>query len=270
MLVPQGQSVGGDFHHIPACRSPRQFGCVVAYSTFDGPVPPDSLYGRSTTPGDEVLCTDPAALGRRHGAAPVDLSRPRPFAPGTTIGLAIPLIGIPPLNGSPRPGCQRPVVYDSQCVNADGADVMQISPLGGAPCSTPCPTAQWGLHLTRREHRPGQPRPARAAPVPGLRTQERGQIDFSAWRRACPSRDRPWMMRTYAGHSTAKTVQRALPRATSPRARRACRSRSTCRRRPATTPTTSSPAARSARSACPIAHRGDMARAARRHPARRR
>jgi hypothetical protein len=147
VLVPQGQDVGGDFNHIPACRSPRQFGCVVAYSSFDGPVPPDSLFGRSNTPGDEVLCTDPAALVG--GSAPLRTIAPTaPFAPGTTLGLAIPLIGIPPLNGYPATWVSAPYFYDSQCVAADGADVMQVSPLGGAPMLNAVPTAQWGLHLT--------------------------------------------------------------------------------------------------------------------------
>jgi len=147
VLVPQGRDVGGDFDHIPACRSPRQFACVVAYSSFDGPVPPDSLFGRSTTPGDEVLCTDPAALAG--GSAPLRTIAPTaPFAPGTTLGLAIPLIGIPPLNGYPTTWVSAPYFYDSQCVDAGGADVMQVSPLGGAPMLNAVPTAQWGLHLT--------------------------------------------------------------------------------------------------------------------------
>ena len=68
-------------------------------------------------------------------------------------------------------------------------------------------------------------------------------------RHRLPERDRPWVMRTYAGHSDARALERALPRATSRRARPASRSPSTCRRRPATTPTPCSPAARSARSA---------------------
>ena len=83
-----------------------------------------------------------------------------------------------------------------------------------------------------------------------------------------PERDRPWMMRTYAGHSTAAQVQRAVPRQPGQGPDGADRSRSTCRRRPATTPTTSWPAARSARSACRSAAQGRHARAAGRDPAR--
>ena len=41
-----------------------------------------------------------------------------------------------------------PNAYDSSCVNAGGADVMQIRPLGGAPVLNAVPDATLGLHLT--------------------------------------------------------------------------------------------------------------------------
>jgi hypothetical protein len=70
VLVKGNTGIGGTFQHIPACRSDRQLGCVIAFSTFDQPVPSDSLFGRPTPlpgqptppPGDEVLCTNPADL----------------------------------------------------------------------------------------------------------------------------------------------------------------------------------------------------------------
>lgn len=46
VTVASGSDVGGDFQHLPACRSTRQTGCVVAYSSFDQMPPPDSLFGR--------------------------------------------------------------------------------------------------------------------------------------------------------------------------------------------------------------------------------
>jgi hypothetical protein len=146
VLVKQGQNVGGDFKHVPACRSPRQFGCVVAYSTFDQPVPPTAIFGRTSVAGDEVLCTDPAAL--RGGSAPVTSIYPSaPFAPGTTIGAATNLVGIPRPDVSTT-WIEAPDAYQSECSTADGADVLQISPLNGAPVPNPVPDANWGLHLT--------------------------------------------------------------------------------------------------------------------------
>ena len=85
VLVPQGKDVGGDFQHVPACRAPSQIGCVVAFSTFGEPPPPTAIFGRTTQPGDEVLCTDPAALagGRRRSRRS---SRPHPSRPARPWG----------------------------------------------------------------------------------------------------------------------------------------------------------------------------------------
>src|SRR5438067_1940568 len=42
VTVRRGRDVGGDFKHVRACHSRSQLGCVVAFSTFDAPAPPDS------------------------------------------------------------------------------------------------------------------------------------------------------------------------------------------------------------------------------------
>jgi predicted esterase len=49
VTVPKGRAVGGDFEHIPACRSRGQTGCVVAYSSFATTPPPNSKFGRVGT-----------------------------------------------------------------------------------------------------------------------------------------------------------------------------------------------------------------------------
>ena len=77
--VPRGQLVGGTFKHIPACSSPGQTGCVIAYSSFPSTPPADSLFGRpgqgvslqsnqTAKAGLQVVCVNPAALsgGRPH------------------------------------------------------------------------------------------------------------------------------------------------------------------------------------------------------------
>jgi hypothetical protein len=77
VTVPVGRQVGGDFAHIPACRSTRQAGCVVGYSSFDAPPPADSRFGRvggslnpfaPTQPNTHVLCVNPAAPAGGAGA----------------------------------------------------------------------------------------------------------------------------------------------------------------------------------------------------------
>jgi Protein of unknown function (DUF3089) len=146
VVVAQGQNAGGDFKHVPACRSVTQVGCVIAWSTFDAPVPPDALFGHAIQPGTQVLCTNPAALGG--GSAPISSVYPSaPFAPGTTIGAATNLVGIPRPN-VPTTFIDAPGAYDATCSDADNASVLQITPLNGAPTPNSVPSAAWGLHLT--------------------------------------------------------------------------------------------------------------------------
>jgi len=144
VTVKTGQDEGGTFKHIPACRSAKQLGCVVAFSTFDAPVPADSLFGRTPRTGLQVLCTDPAALSG--GAAPLDTVVPTaPFAPGTIIGQATGLLGLT-VPHAPTPWVEYPDSYRGSCSSAGGADVLQIEAQNGAPTIHAVPTAAWGLH----------------------------------------------------------------------------------------------------------------------------
>ena len=145
VTVRRGRDAGGDFRHVRACRSDRQLGCVVAFSTFDAPVPPDARFGRAIEPGLEVLCTNPAALGG--GEAMVEAVFPRaPFAPGTLIGLATEAVGFT-RPASTTPWLAFPGSYSTRCSSDHGAHVLQITPRGGAPALNAVPDATWGLHL---------------------------------------------------------------------------------------------------------------------------
>jgi hypothetical protein len=145
VLVRRGKGIGGDFRHVPACRSKRQLGCVIAFSTFDQPPPAKSLFGRTTIRRDQVLCTNPAALSG--GAANVHPIFPSaPFYPKATLTAAIAALNLtqpaPPTVWSSEPGA-----YRARCVASPGASVLQISPRGGAQVPTPSPDPTWGLHL---------------------------------------------------------------------------------------------------------------------------
>jgi hypothetical protein len=151
VTVREDDNVGGDFSRIPGCTTPKQTGCVVAFSTFNAPVPADARFGRPAAFGfdlpstGDVLCTNPAALGG--GSAQLRTVFPsEPFAPGTTIGAATNAVGIP------RPAVSTPWTqadaYTGECSSADDADVLQITPVGGAPVLNAVPDATWGLHLT--------------------------------------------------------------------------------------------------------------------------
>ena len=56
------------FHGIPACTSPSQLRCIVAYSSWDK-TPPSSAFLEHVEPSKHVLCVNPAAL--TGGSAPI-------------------------------------------------------------------------------------------------------------------------------------------------------------------------------------------------------
>ncbi|HWW43587.1 MAG TPA: DUF3089 domain-containing protein, partial [Acidimicrobiia bacterium] len=154
VTVPAGQDVGGDFQHLPACRSATQTGCVIAYSSFDHTPPANSLFGRvgqgvstlsgSGAPGSlQVLCVNPAALAGGTGALqPYFPTRafPGPIGPQTNVGadLATAYVAYPQL-------------YTASCEDSGGASWLQINDIG-APSDTRPRVADslgptWGLHL---------------------------------------------------------------------------------------------------------------------------
>jgi hypothetical protein len=151
VTVASGRTIGGDFKHIPGCGKPKQFGCVIAFSTYNAPVPPDSRFGRPSTfvpdlpaTGD-VLCTNPAAL--RGGSGQLTSVFPtQPFAPGSTIGAVTLAVGVPLPTGATTPWFQVQG-YTGACDASNNAHVLQISSVGGAATLNPVPDATWGLHL---------------------------------------------------------------------------------------------------------------------------
>ena len=145
VTVRKSSDRGGDFKRVRACRRAGQTGCVVAFSTFNAPVPDGALFGRVSQPGLEVLCTNPAALGG--GSAKLTPIYPSaPFAE-SVIGAAANFA----IGDLPRPKtvwAGFPDSYSGKCSKAGGASVFQVKPLRGAHQFTPSPDATWGLHLT--------------------------------------------------------------------------------------------------------------------------
>jgi hypothetical protein len=68
----------GTFRNIPACRTAGQRGCVVAYNSFAGTPPANTIFGRVGS-GQQVLCVNPAGLAG--GRAPL-----RTYVPGPRTG----------------------------------------------------------------------------------------------------------------------------------------------------------------------------------------
>ena len=142
--VKKGSDTGGDFKRIRACHSKTQIGCVVAYSTYDETPPADSKFGRSTTPGREVLCTNPTALGGGTGKTDGFIPAfPFPGILGTEANLEV----------GPLPKVKTPWIrvaggYTARCSAAGGAHVLEVKPVPGGRDLTPEPDATWGLHLS--------------------------------------------------------------------------------------------------------------------------
>ncbi len=152
LVAPGPKGIGGDLQHIPACRSKAQLGCVIAFSTFDQPVPAGSLFGRprpvlgtSAGKGDIVLCTNPAALAG--GSSVLQTILPsQPFAPGTLLGAGFAVLNLRhPI--PPTPWFTLRDAYSGQCVDSGGARVLMVKALHGAQLPNPSPTPVWGLHL---------------------------------------------------------------------------------------------------------------------------
>jgi hypothetical protein len=145
ILVKTGEDSGGDFQNIAACRSATQLGCVVAFNTFNAPVPDNSRFGKTTVADREVLCVNPAALAG--GAGKLDAIVPaEPFAEQTTMG------GLTNQVGFTAPKVKTtwvsaPDSYRARCVAENGAHVLQTTSLSGAPTLKTLPDATWGLHL---------------------------------------------------------------------------------------------------------------------------
>ncbi|HZU79300.1 MAG TPA: DUF3089 domain-containing protein [Acidimicrobiales bacterium] len=141
--VPTGKDVGGTFASLPACTSPAQTGCVIAYSTFDQPPPADSLFGRpgtgvsietdqTRTADLQVLCTNPAALSG--GPGPAD---------------AFAYLGASGNGTYPTPFVEFPADYQAQCMSQGGATWLNVSRTGPdvRPQVRATLGAAWGLHL---------------------------------------------------------------------------------------------------------------------------
>jgi hypothetical protein len=154
VLVKAGERTGGYFEHIPTCDSASETSCVIAYSSFYEEPPSDSRFGRaeegpgariSTPPPSgtpvEVACVNPAAL---LGQSALNNYFPTQSSPAETA-----LEWWPPVS-EPTPWVTYPGLYSAKCMNAGGAQWLNIT-VNQGPVARPVvhedlgPT--WGLHL---------------------------------------------------------------------------------------------------------------------------
>ncbi len=147
VTVPVGRTVGGSFRHIPACRTPTQVGCVIAYSSFRRQPPADALFGRvgvgidavAGRPGLQVLCVDPGALGG--GWATLDPEFPQ--GSGAAFG------EVGPEPSATTAWVSFPGRYRARCQSENGASWLEVVPRPDdpRPVLTQVLGPRWGLHL---------------------------------------------------------------------------------------------------------------------------
>ena len=153
VTVAKGQDVGGDFQNVPACRSADQTGCVVAYSTYSEPPPPDAIFGRVGGPGSrlepsgdlEVLCVNPAALSG--GTGPLEPY----FSSAALPGALGALVGTERVAAVPTAWVTLPELYTGHCESNEYANWLQVDTVGTPGDERPVETQTlgplWGLHL---------------------------------------------------------------------------------------------------------------------------
>jgi hypothetical protein len=112
-----GSNTGG-FANLPACRSQKQTGCTIAYSSYYEQPPDDAIFGRLGG-----MCTNPANLGG--GAGTLD-----PFLRVNNAWVTY------------------PGLYSASCVSAGGATWLQVSVAPGDPRPRMAEALgpAWGLH----------------------------------------------------------------------------------------------------------------------------
>jgi hypothetical protein len=153
VVVKAGSLVGGNFKHVPGCTSDTELHCVVSYSSFSGAPPTGAVFGNQTwsptdvqTPlksGQEILCTNPAALSG--GSGTLESVFPEDF-PGTA-GAPVPSLE----SGGGESATsffEYTDSYTAQCVDSNGYNVLEVTPENGAPAlvSTGALAPLWGLH----------------------------------------------------------------------------------------------------------------------------
>jgi hypothetical protein len=153
VVVKTGKLIGGNYKHIPGCTSPSQLSCVISYSSFNGAPPMGNVFGDSTysptdaslplVPGQQILCTNPAALGG--GSGYLDSVFPLAFPPA--IGNEIPPSETLK-NRAATAWYEFTDAYRARCEQSNGSTILEVTGVNGAPqpYSTGALAPLWGLH----------------------------------------------------------------------------------------------------------------------------
>ncbi len=156
VLVRKGRRAGGDFKNTPTCSRTGEIRCVIAFSTFFDPPPPNARFGRSPAsdtsgagfpagPDFEAACNNPASLAANRREPLTTFARSEPFPGPIGAGLVQTYGGPPP--SAPTPWLRPAERYTGQCVREGGAHTLRLAPIGSARRLNPSPDPTWGTHL---------------------------------------------------------------------------------------------------------------------------
>jgi hypothetical protein len=122
--VPAGQKVGGTFKTLPACSSPGETGCVIAYNSFakEAPPPDNTVFAKAPDDTSEIVCTPPPMLANNTGRSkmayqPRKLNTPT-FVPDTPAGT------LPPFDTA---FAGFPGTFTGDCVKSGNLHYFQVT-----------------------------------------------------------------------------------------------------------------------------------------------
>lgn len=156
LAVPKnGRGVGGDFKHIPLCKSPTQLQCAIAYASFRDTVPPpeNTLFGKVQDPKMMAACVNPAAIAGGEGtaypyfgtgSAIVNTSNSVEWVKGQKLQTAF--VSTPGLVTTECKATPAGVTYLAVKLHGDSAD-PRTDDISGDVVIGGKVQEQWGLHL---------------------------------------------------------------------------------------------------------------------------
>ncbi len=140
VTVANGRTTGGSFRQTPACTSPAETDCVVAYSSWIHTPPGDAEFQSVPNRSQHVLCVNPAAPGSK-AAAPIT-----PVFPGISSQ------GILPVTSALAKNLwvALPDLYKARCVQRGSRAWLLVTrieiPGDRRPTVTGVLAPNWGLH----------------------------------------------------------------------------------------------------------------------------
>jgi hypothetical protein len=141
LQVSSGRTVGATFTKVSLCTSGTETGCAIAFSSYPSEPPANSVFGRpgqgvslqsgqTAKAGQQVACTNPAALG----GGTADLG---PYFLTLTQVAQLPNVDFPLKEHVATPWVTYPGLYSASCEHAGDATWLQVTTHAGTSRARP-------------------------------------------------------------------------------------------------------------------------------------